>query len=371
MLTILGNRHKHRFCDGLTRRGFLRIGGLALGGLTLPQILRAETAAGVRNPHKAVIQIFLPGGPPHQDMFDLKMDAPAEIRGEFKPIKTNVSGIEICELFPRIAAMMDKFAILRDDTGRELGSFKDGYQPHDYQEWLVHNIGTLMDTSTSDLGIGSAGLLKGGAVAWVEVTVPETFTTPEGVTFRPNFLAASSFNGSLATTYKRTVQNTVCDNTLGVALGEKGQQVKIRSTKNSLTRIADAREALHLIHSAQDDFAREVAALAKIKVDDHMFERWMDGVVPLPRPDEAKTTRAITLAENKREAFQNLWLHDERVAPWRGTGLGVLQVANTYAHHGQNVRGMSRQERNMLNAVNGKTEAADAETLEQIYALAS
>ena len=265
----------------------------------------------------------------------------------------------------------DKFAILRDDTGRELGSFKDGYQPHDYQEWLVHNIGTLMDTSTSDLGIGSAGLLKGGAVAWVEVTVPETFTTPEGVTFRPNFLAASSFNGSLATTYKRTVQNTVCDNTLGVALGEKGQQVKIRSTKNSLTRIADAREALHLIHSAQDDFAREVAALAKIKVDDHMFERWMDGVVPLPRPYEAKTTRAITLAENKREAFQNLWLHDERVAPWRGTGLGVLQVANTYAHHGQNVRGMSRQERNMLNAVNGKTEAADAETLEQIYALAS
>ena len=265
----------------------------------------------------------------------------------------------------------DKFAILRDDTGRELGSFKDGYQPHDYQEWLVHNIGTLMDTSTSDLGIGSAGLLKGGAVAWVEVTVPETFTTPEGVTFRPNFLAASSFNGSLATTYNRTVQNTVCDNTLGVALGEKGQQVKIRSTKNSLTRIADAREALHLIHSAQDDFAREVAALAKIKVDDHMFERWMDGVVPLPRPDEAKTTRAITLAENKREAFQNLWLHDERVAPWRGTGLGVLQVANTYAHHGQNVRGMSRQERNMLNAVNGKTEAADAETLEQIYALAS
>ena len=265
----------------------------------------------------------------------------------------------------------DKYAILRDDTGAELGSFKDGYQPHDYQEWLVHNIGTLMDTSTSDLGIGSAGLLKGGAVAWVEVTVPETFTTPEGVTFRPNFLAASSFNGSLATTYKRTVQNTVCDNTLGVALGEKGQQVKIRSTKNSLTRIADAREALHLIHSAQDDFAREVAALAKIKVDDHMFERWMDGVVPLPRPDEAKTTRAITLAENKREAFQNLWLHYERVAPWRGTGLGVLQVANTYAHHGQNVRGMSRQERNMLNAVNGKTEAADAETLEQIYALAS
>jgi hypothetical protein len=117
MLTIFGERHRHPFCDGLTRRSFLRIGGLALGGLTLQQILRAETQSGRRTPHKAVIQIFLPGGPPHQDMFDMKMDAPAEIRGEFKPIKTNVPGIEICEHFPRMAAMMDKFAILRSIVG--------------------------------------------------------------------------------------------------------------------------------------------------------------------------------------------------------------------------------------------------------------
>jgi len=117
MLTILGSRHQHPFCDGITRRSFLRIGGLALGGLTLPQILRAEATSGVRNPHKAVIMIFLPGGPPHQDMFDLKMDAPAEIRGEFKPIKTNVPGIDICEHFPRLATMMDKFAIIRSIVG--------------------------------------------------------------------------------------------------------------------------------------------------------------------------------------------------------------------------------------------------------------
>ena len=79
---------------------------LRLGGMALPELLRAESNAGVRKGHKAVIMIFLPGGPSHQDMFDLKMDAPSEIRGEFQPIKTNVSGIEICELFPRIAAMM-------------------------------------------------------------------------------------------------------------------------------------------------------------------------------------------------------------------------------------------------------------------------
>lgn len=265
----------------------------------------------------------------------------------------------------------DKFAILRDDTGKELGSFKDGYQPHDYQEWLVHNIGTLMDTSTGDLGIGSAGLLKGGAVAWVEVTVPDTFLTAEGVEFRANFLAASSFNGSLATTYKRTVQETVCDNTMGVALAEKGQQVKIKSTKNSLDRIADAREALNLIHSAQDDFAREVAELCSIKVDDHMFENYIDLVQPMPKASDAKTSHAITIAEKKRDTLWRLWRNDERVAPWRGTAFGVLQAQNTFEHHEIGSRGMSKAERNMLNAVNGKTEAADASTLEKILSLAA
>ncbi|MCS6775990.1 MAG: DUF1501 domain-containing protein, partial [Chloroherpetonaceae bacterium] len=105
MLTIRG-RNGGRFCDGVSRRDFLRIGGLALGGLSLPQLLAIEARAGVRIGHKAIIMVYLPGGPPHQDMFDLKPDAPAEIRGEFRPIRTNVPGIEICEHLPRIARMM-------------------------------------------------------------------------------------------------------------------------------------------------------------------------------------------------------------------------------------------------------------------------
>lgn len=119
MLTIQGGGHNNRrhFCDGVTRRDFLKIGGLALGGFTLTDIFAAEAQAGVRNSHKAVIMVYLPGGPPHQDMFDLKMDAPSEIRGEFKPIATKVAGIQICEHLPRIAAMMDKFAIIRSLVG--------------------------------------------------------------------------------------------------------------------------------------------------------------------------------------------------------------------------------------------------------------
>ncbi len=85
MLTIAG-RTRSGFCDGVTRRDFLRIGGLALGGLSLPQLLQAEARAGVSRSHKAVIMVFLAGGPPHLDMFDMKPDAPSGIRGEYKPI---------------------------------------------------------------------------------------------------------------------------------------------------------------------------------------------------------------------------------------------------------------------------------------------
>jgi len=115
MLTILGG--KSRFCDGVSRRDFLTIGGLALGGASLPQILQAREASGASKSHKAIIMIFLPGGPPHQDMWDIKVDAPAEIRGEFKPISTTVPGIEISEMFPRIAGMMEKFVPIRSIYG--------------------------------------------------------------------------------------------------------------------------------------------------------------------------------------------------------------------------------------------------------------
>jgi hypothetical protein len=115
MLTIYGS--PSRFCDGISRRNFLRIGALGLGGLSLPQLLQAEAATGIRHSHKAVIMIFLPGGPSHQDIFDLKMDAPAEVRGEFKPIKTNVSGIEICEHLPQLARLADKYTLIRSMVG--------------------------------------------------------------------------------------------------------------------------------------------------------------------------------------------------------------------------------------------------------------
>lgn len=120
MLTILGQRDRTtHHCDGLSRRGFLKIGGMAAGGLSLPQLLAMDALAGTGKSHKAIINVFLPGGPSHIDLFDLKPEAPSEIRGEFSPIRTNMPGIEICEMFPRMATMMDKFAIVRSLVGSE------------------------------------------------------------------------------------------------------------------------------------------------------------------------------------------------------------------------------------------------------------
>src|SRR5688572_25634232 len=120
MLTIYNSAPgKQSFCDGISRRNFLKIGSLGLGGLCLPQLLHAEAASGIRRSHKAVIMIFLPGGPSHQDMFDLKTDAPSEIRGEFRPMATNVPGIEICEHLPRLARLADRYSIIRSMVGAE------------------------------------------------------------------------------------------------------------------------------------------------------------------------------------------------------------------------------------------------------------
>jgi hypothetical protein len=108
----------HYDCDGMGRRDFLRLGVAGFSGLSLPAFLRAQKPSS----DKALIFIWLAGGPPQQDTFDMKPDAPLEIRGEFKPIRTNVSGIEVCELMPKTAEVADKLTILRSVTSVDLGS---------------------------------------------------------------------------------------------------------------------------------------------------------------------------------------------------------------------------------------------------------
>src|SRR5205814_8592389 len=105
MLHVMSARRGPKFCDGLTRRDFLRVGALGLGGLTLADLLRLRAAGAVapEGRGKSVIMICLGGGPSHVDLYDMKPAAPAEFRGEFRPIKSNAPGMELGELLPRQA----------------------------------------------------------------------------------------------------------------------------------------------------------------------------------------------------------------------------------------------------------------------------
>jgi len=123
MLTIPGSRS--RYCDGISRRNCLRIGGLALGGLALPDLLRAQAHSAARSSAKGVIMVLLPGGPTHLDTFDLKPEAPPEVRGEFQPIATSVPGVDICELMPRLARLAHQYTIIRSLVG-----FRDDHNTH-------------------------------------------------------------------------------------------------------------------------------------------------------------------------------------------------------------------------------------------------
>lgn len=115
MLQLVGSKSK--FCDGISRRSFLNVGSLALGGLSLPQLLQADELSGNKTRHKSVIMIFLPGGPSHLDIWDLKPDAPIEIRGEFQPIQSSIPGFPICEHLPKFAQNLDRFTIIRSLVG--------------------------------------------------------------------------------------------------------------------------------------------------------------------------------------------------------------------------------------------------------------
>ncbi|MFW5469522.1 DUF932 domain-containing protein [Knoellia sp. CPCC 206435] len=254
----------------------------------------------------------------------------------------------------------DRQAITRSDTNAVLGLFGTGYVMHQYREWLLTTVANLLD---DDLVISSAGLLRGGAIAWVEVSVPATITSPMGFDFRPNLLATTSFDRSIATTFKRTVTATVCDNTRDLALSERGQEYKVKHTRYSAAKITQAREALAVVHTLSDDFSRELEILANTAVTDEQWEAFLDRSVPLSDgKGRALEGRARTVTLRKRGELETLYRSDHRAAPWTGTALGVLQATNTWAHHYAANRSASRPERNMLHSLTGATSMSDRAT---------
>ncbi|HUE70889.1 MAG TPA: DUF1501 domain-containing protein [Pirellulaceae bacterium] len=126
MLRVLGRRYQA--CDGVPRRDFLRLGMLGSLAASLPAAAFGEPGKEASfGRAKRCILLFLTGGPSQHDTFDCKPDAPAEIRGELKPIATNVAGIQVSELFPKLAQQADKFCIVRSVTHRDPAHTSAGY----------------------------------------------------------------------------------------------------------------------------------------------------------------------------------------------------------------------------------------------------
>src|SRR5262244_550662 len=126
MMKAMGHSFRFTRCPGpITRRGFLRVGLLGLGGLSLSELLAARATAGAAPPDTSVILFWMWGGPSHLETYDLKPDAPTEYRGPFRPIRTTVPGLDICELFPRQARLGHRLSLVRS-LHHTMASHNDG-----------------------------------------------------------------------------------------------------------------------------------------------------------------------------------------------------------------------------------------------------
>lgn len=255
------------------------------------------------------------------------------------------------------------------------------YGVHQLQETFLNTTAQIVQ-GADNMGIVSAGLLKWGRRAWITISVPENLTNDaSGMQFRPNLTVSTSFDSSLATSWTRTIGVPVCDNTLDYQLAKAGESGKftLRHTKNSAVRIKDAIEALGLLHQQADEMDRALAELVNTEVPEAVFLKWLDKMVPVPEIKEKKvmvsiqgeereitkvSTNGQTMALNRREKLVEMWDFDPRVAPWKNTKLGVLQLWNTYNQHERTFKASKQFDGNRLAA---KVESQQLKTLNGEY----
>jgi hypothetical protein len=282
MMNLFG-RSTSTLCDGVTRRNFLKIGGLGVlaGGLNLSDLLRNEAQAGNKNGqsgsrHKAVINVFLGGGPPHQDLFDLKMDAPVEIRGEMRPIKTKVPGIEICEVFPRLAEQMHHCAVIRSVVG-----LRDEHASHQcFTGWSLNGPGSMKNMG----GRPSIGAVATKLLGPVDPSVPAFV----GLAARTGHVpwsdpGAFGYLGPAYGPFKPDGPGMADMTVKGITLDELQNKKKLRDSFDGLRREIDASGLLDGADAAtQRAFdvltsSRLVEALDLSKEDPRVRDRYGDG----------------------------------------------------------------------------------------------
>lgn len=260
---------------------------------------------------------------------------------------------------PESVGMDGYKAIVRNDTRKTLGVFKNSYHPAQPNQL----VDLAMDFLSNDVGFTSAGVLREGAVLWLEASVNHEFhNDAAGFGFVPNILISTSFNGTLANEVVRTARWSVCDNTHEIARNDAVARISGKHTKNGLPKLQAQGSMLGLIEREAADLDAEITNMLQTEVSVKQFANFLDMWNPIPDWKEGEPTNKLTIATKKRESIMQMWSSDPRVTPWRGTKLGVHQLINTYNQHGYNSESNSlRVEKNMLNVINGSIGKADRE----------
>jgi hypothetical protein len=260
----------------------------------------------------------------------------------------------------------------------------DSYGTHQLKEIFITNLAEIVG-GADELGIESAMLLKWGRIASMTISISENLhNDASGLKFRPQLIASTSFNSSLPTSYTRAFGIPVCDNTLNYELMRAGDDQKfvIKHTKNSVSKLAGAAEALGLLTQQADDMDAELTRMVNREVSGEEFSKWLNLIVPIPELKEKEVTQMVsiqgemqmgtvkkvstngqTIAINKQAKLLDMWASDPRVAPWGGTQFGVLQLWNTFQQHESKLVGakaldgnrlQARVENNMMKTLSGK-----------------
>jgi hypothetical protein len=325
-----------RFCDGISRRSFLQIGGLTVGGLTLPHILRAEQQSG-KSTGKSVIMVYLSGGISHQDTFDLKMDAPNEIRGEFKPIDTCLPGVQVCELLPQMAKVMDRVTAIRSVVGLrdEHSSFQNltGYTMGEAQRDGRPTIGSIISKVA-----GPTGPVTPAFVDLFPTMQHKPYNSPG-----PGYL------GSSYSSVRADGEDLASMKLRYVSQGQFDERRKLRSQIDEARRTLDPSsvDGMDVIYQRAYDVltsSKLVTALDVEKEDPKVRERygkgsskhlgdgapmWNDQLLTARRLVEAGV-RCVTVAYGFWDTHGNNFQHMRNHLPLFDTGISAL-IEDIYA----------------------------------------
>lgn len=230
-------------------------------------------------------------------------------------------------------------AVVRIIDGRPVvfNYVSTSYAIHQYDEWLLENVATLVDESSGQLHFGSAILLRNGAIAAVQVR-PSQFVSIGGDEMLPYILATTSHDSSNATTYKGCYGRVVCDNTLDTVLGGRRSAYRVKHTRGSALAIAEARQALDIIFTGMGEFEKEVERLMNTPINMNHLTGAIKEVWPVPEPhyEDGNLTngRAITNWDRRYSEIVNLYENDQRAAPYTGTAWGGYMAFNTWSQWG-------------------------------------